>query len=49
MRAYCLRCRDHCEIEEPQQVMLKNGRPATRGKCSVCGATVFSIGRATKE
>ena len=49
MRAYCLRCRDHCEIEAPQQVTLKNGRPATRGKCSVCGATVFSIGRATKS
>ncbi len=46
MQAYGLKCRDHREIQNPEQVELKNGRPATRGKCSVCGATVFRIGKA---
>ena len=46
MQAYCLKCRDHRDINEAQQVTLKNGRSATRGKCGVCGATVFRIGKA---
>ena len=45
IQAYCLRCRDHVEISDAEQVTLKNGRPATRGKCSVCEATVFRIGK----
>ncbi len=46
MEAYCLKCRAHREIKDAEQVTLKNGRPATRGKCSVCDATVFRIGKA---
>ena len=47
MQAYCLKCRAHTNIDNAEQVTLKNGRPATRGKCSTCSATVFRIGRAT--
>lgn len=47
MEAYCLKCRDRREINNAEEVTLKNGRPATRGKCSVCDATVFRIGKAT--
>jgi len=47
MQAYCLKCRDHRDINDAQQVTLKNGRPATRGKCSVCAGTVFRIGKAS--
>ena len=47
MEAYCLKCRAHREIDNPEQVELKNGRPATRGKCSVCSATVFRVGKAS--
>ncbi len=47
MQAYCLKCRAHTDINDAEQVTLKNGRPATRGKCAVCTATVFRIGRAT--
>ena len=46
MQAYCLKCRDHRDIKNPTSVTLKNGRPATRGTCSVCGGTVFRIGKA---
>jgi hypothetical protein len=47
MQAYCLKCRAHRDINDPQEVSLKNGRTATRGKCSVCGSTVFRIGKAS--
>ena len=46
MEAYCLKCRAHREIKGAEQVTMKNGRPATRGKCSVCGASVYRIGKA---
>ena len=44
--AYCFKCRSKKTIEGAQQVQLKNGRPATRGKCPTCGTTVFRIGKA---
>ena len=47
MKAYCLKCRAHTNIHDPKQVSLKNGRPATRGKCETCSAAVFRIGRAS--
>ena len=47
MQAYCLKCRSHRDVQDAQQVTLKNGKPATRGKCGVCGATMFRIGKAS--
>lgn len=47
IQAYCLRCRQQKEVADAEQVTLKNGRPATRGKCSDCSATVFRIGKAS--
>ena len=44
MEAYCFKCKTKREIKGPQQVTLKNGRPATRGACSECGTKVFRIG-----
>jgi len=45
MQAYCFKCRARREIKNPQTVTLKNGRPAVRGTCSVCGTKVFRIGK----
>ena len=47
MTGYCLRCRESREIQSAQQVTMKNGRPATRGKCGECGATMFRMGKAS--
>jgi hypothetical protein len=48
MEAYCVKCRAKVEIKDPQQVTLKNGRPATKGICSTgCGTNVFRIGKAS--
>ena len=45
MEAYCLKCREKREITNPEQVTLKNGRPATKGDCPACGTKVFRIGK----
>ena len=44
MTGYCLKCRDHREMQEVEEVTMKNGRPASRGKC---GTTMFRIGKAS--
>ena len=45
MEAYCLKCREKREISNPEEVTLKNGRPATKGDCPTCGTKVFRIGK----
>ena len=48
MEAYCVRCRAKVEIDNPQQVTLKNGKPATKGICSNgCGMNVYNLRRDT--
>ena len=42
--AYCVKCREKVEIKEPEKITMKNGRPATKGVCPVCGTRVFRIG-----
>ena len=44
MSRYCLKCRMHREVQEAEEVTLKNGRAATRDKCGECGTTMFRIG-----
>ena len=43
--AYCVKCRTKREIKDPQEVSLKNGRPADKGTCPECGTNVFRIGK----
>ncbi len=47
MTGYCMKCRESREIQDAEQVTMKNGRPATRGKCGLCGTTMFKIGKAS--
>lgn len=42
--AYCVKCRAKREIKDPQEVTMKNGRPAMKGTCPVCGTSIFRIG-----
>ncbi len=44
-QAYCVKCREKVEIKDPQEVTLKNGRPAVKGTCPKCGIGVFRIGK----
>jgi hypothetical protein len=45
MEAYCLKCRTKRDMTDPQEVTMKNGKPATMGKCPVCGTKMYKIGK----
>ncbi len=46
MQGYCMKCREKREMQDPQQVTLKNGREAQQGSCAVCGTAIAVLGRA---
>lgn len=46
MEAYCFKCRTKREMTEEKPVTMKNGKPATEGKCPTCGTRMFKIGSA---
>ena len=45
MEAYCMKCRAKKEMVDPQPVTMKNGKPASKGSCPVCGTAMFRIGK----
>lgn len=40
---YCVKCKSSKEMKDVQQVTLKNGRNAAKGKCCDCGTSMFRI------
>jgi DNA topoisomerase-1 len=44
MEGYCLKCKAKREIVNPEAAFLSNGRPTTRGTCSVCGTKIQKMG-----
>ena len=42
--AYCMKCKAKQEMDNPQPVFTKAGRPATAGACPVCGTKMFRMG-----
>ena len=45
MQAYCLKCRTKREMQNAEQVTMKNGKPATKGNCPVCQTKMYRIGK----
>ena len=45
MQAYCVKCRAKREMRDARAIIMKNGRPATQGRCPVCGTKMFRIGK----
>ena len=41
--AYCMKCKKKVEMKETQEVTMKNGRKALKGKCTVCGTGMYKI------
>jgi hypothetical protein len=33
------------DMVEPEDIVMKNGRPATKGTCPDCGTKMFKIGK----
>ena len=45
MKAYCVKCKDKRDMESPAAEFTATGTPGTRGKCPVCGTTMYRMGR----
>ena len=43
-QAYCVKDKKYVEVVDPQQITMKNGKPALQGTCPECGGKVFKIG-----
>jgi len=46
MQMYCVKCRQKRDAENVESVTMKNGKPASKGVCPVCGTKMFKIGAA---
>lgn len=42
---YCLKCKEKRPMQNPTPEWAANGSPGTRGKCPVCGGTIYKQGR----
>ncbi|HEY4666460.1 MAG TPA: type I DNA topoisomerase [Anaerolineales bacterium] len=45
MEAYCVKCKQKREIQNPEPTFTASGSPATRGSCPVCGSKLYRMGR----
>ena len=42
-QGYCVKCKSKKEIQNANEVTMKNGRRAMKGTCPTCGTTIFKI------
>lgn len=42
-QGFCVKCKTTRPMDKVQQVTMKNGRPALKGVCSVCGTGMYKI------
>jgi pimeloyl-ACP methyl ester carboxylesterase len=42
---YCVKCKKKTVMLDPQPFIMKNGRAAIKGTCSICGSGQFRIGQ----
>jgi Domain of unknown function (DUF5679) len=40
---YCVKCKKKTEMKDAEKVTMKNGRPAMKGFCSICGTSQYGI------
>jgi len=45
IEAYCVRCKQVVLMSDPAPVWTRRGTPGTRGQCSICGTTIFRMGK----
>jgi len=43
VEAYCVKCKGTRKMLDAQVVTNKNGKPAAKGKCPVCGTTMMKF------
>ena len=45
MEAYCVKCKEKREMQNPNAEFTSSGTAGTRGVCPECGTTMFRMGR----
>ena len=45
MKAYCVKCKEKREIQDPNAAFNSRSTPVTTGTCGVCGTKMYRIGR----
>lgn len=40
---YCVKCKAKKEMKDTQNVVMKNGRKAMKGKCTSCDTGMYKI------
>ncbi len=45
MEAYCVKCKEKREMQDPQAEFTASAAPGTRGTCPECGTTMFRMGK----
>lgn len=40
---YCVKCKEKRTMVDAEEVKMKNGRPAMKGKCEVCSCGMYKI------
>jgi hypothetical protein len=43
VEAYCVKCKAKKVMAQAENVTMKNGRPAAKGKCPDCGTGMYKI------
>lgn len=43
VEGYCVKCKASRKMVDAQVVTTKNGKPAAKGKCPVCGTTIMKF------
>ena len=43
MEHYCVKCGERREMKDTEEVTMKNGRKAMKGKCVKCGTGMYKI------
>jgi len=43
MEARCMKCKKQVDVENSEQIVMKNGKQALKGMCCICGTKVFRI------
>lgn len=43
VEAYCVKCKAKKEMKDAQEVTMKNGRKAMKGKCPDCSTGMYRI------
>ena len=49
IEVFCMKCKEETDSTDVEAVTMRNGRPATKAACAVCGTGKYRIGATPAE